>query len=94
MACHSDSRIRHGMYMNLLILQLLAIVAISVFLIAGVVYLVCLFLPYSTAYWDAIAVNFLDFVFCLAFAFVSGTVLVVLVETLLFLVRPRNPDNR
>lgn len=86
MAKHRDNRIKHGMYMNLLVMQLLLIIAVVFFPIAGAVYSVCLLVPGSKVYRDAIALNVLDYAFLLGFIFVAETVMIVLVETLFFFV--------
>jgi hypothetical protein len=93
MARYKNDRIRHGLHLNLLILKLLLIVA-SVFLtIAGGLYLVCLFLPDATMYRNAIAMNFLDYLFCIGAAFLSGTALSVLAEVFLLFSRRGSPGS-
>ena len=81
---HSEGSIKHGLYLAFFLFQMIAIVAMVYYSIAGIVYSVCLFVPNSDTFPNAIAVNFLGKGFCLVFAYLWLVTLLVICEIAIF----------
>ena len=81
---HSEGSVKHGLYLAFFLFQMIAIVAMVYYSIAGIVYAVCLFVPNSDTFRNAIAVNFLGYGSYLVGAYLLTVTSLVICEIVIF----------